>query len=197
MRYSGRVEMGAPLPSMEEVLWEGRQSFWYYVPKIAWSVIWMVFWICISFSMGRLLARLENSSSAGLLEAARSLKPVVSNYAHYVCVLALFALWGVARSVLSYFNAYFIITTQRVKLRTGLLSQTLSQIELYRLKDLALRTSLWGRIFKYAHILLISSDRLMSQTMLYALPNGAPQLEMIRAAAQRARSESGIVNITE
>jgi hypothetical protein len=182
---------------MEQVLWEGRRSFWYYVPKIAWSLIWMVFWIWIGSSLGPLLARLENSSFAGLPEAVRNLKPLVSNYGHYLCVLALFALWGAARSVLSYLNAYFIITTQRVKVRTGSLSRTLSQIELFRLKDLALRTSLWGRITGYSHILLISSDRLMSETMLYALPNGEPQLEMIRTAAQRARSESGIVNIAE
>jgi hypothetical protein len=90
-----------------------------------------------------------------------------------------------------------VIRTQRVRLRSGLLSQSVSQIELFRLKDVALQKSLWGRICNYGHLLLISSDRLMAEATLKGLPEAERQLEAIRFATQRARAQSGMVSITE
>ena len=197
VQYSGRVELGAPIPSAEQLLWQGRQSFWFYVPKIVWSALWAVLWIYLASSMGRLWSRFDGIQSSGVQEILQAMRPVVTSYSWILYGFALLAFWGIVRSLLSYWNARLEVTTQRVKLRIGLLSHTIIQIELFRLKDVALHASLWGRLCNYAHILLISSDRLMNNVTIQGIPNGTMILETIRLAAQHARSQSGVVSITE
>ena len=126
-----------------------------------------------------------------------TLEPAVGRCAWVFYGFAALALWGIVRSIVTYFNAFFVITTQRVRIRSGLLSQSFNQIELFRLKDVALQKSLWGRICNYGHVLLISTDRLMGEAILRGLPEAEKQLEAIRFAAQRARAQSGMVSITE
>jgi hypothetical protein len=197
VHYSGRVEMGAPTPAGEEILWQGRQSPWFYVPTIVWSALWFTLWIYLASFAGRIVDWVEAHQVRGLHEILQALQPVAATYSWAFYFPATLALWGIARSILRYFNAHFLITTQRVKVRTGILSQTIMQIELFRLKDIALQKSLWGRICQYGHLLLISSDRLMGETSLRGVPQAETQLETIRHAAQQARAQSGIVNISE
>jgi hypothetical protein len=197
VQYAGRVELGAPIPSTEQVLWQGRQSFWFYVPKIAWSATWVVLWMYLASSMAQQLSRFDSIQSSDVQKILKAAEPVVASYSWVLNGFALLAFWGIVRSLLSYWNARFEVTTQRVRVRIGLLSQTITQIELFRLKDVALQASLWGRLCNYAHILLISSDRLMSHPILQGIPNGTVIIETIRLAAQQARSQSGVVSITE
>lgn len=65
------------------------------------------------------------------------------------------------------------------------------------MKDAELEKPLFGRMFKYAHLRLMSSDRFVSLVQLAGLPNGENLQELIRFAAQRARADSGTVTITE
>jgi hypothetical protein len=197
LHSTGRLELGAPLPSAEEILWQGRQSFWFYVPSLARSFLWFLIWCYCASSAAKWFGWITAHETGDLRQNLLTLQTAIGRYGWVFYGFAALALWGIVRSILTYFNAFFVITTQRVRIRIGLLSQSFHQIELFRLKDVALQKSLWGRIFNYGHVLLISSDRLMGETRLRGLPEAERQLEAIRFAAQRARAQSGIVSITE
>jgi hypothetical protein len=197
IHYPSRLEVGAPVPDTEQILWEGRQCFWAYVPGIVRAACWCCFWLYLGSAMDTLIGRLKDISGAEWQEAARFLTQHAARFSWVAYGLSLLAFWGIIRRILQYLNAYYHLTTQRIKIRTGIFSQTINQIELFRLKDAELERPFLGRIFKYANIRLISSDRIAGHTLLAAMPDGEQQLEMIRIAAQHARAQSGTVNITE
>jgi hypothetical protein len=197
LHSTGRLELGAPVPSAEEILWQGRQCFWFYVPSLARSFLWFLIWCYCASSAAKWFDWITAHETGDLRRSLLTLEPAVGKYAWVFYGFAALAFWGIVRSIVRYFNSYFVITTQRVRIRSGLLSQSVSQIELFRLKDVALQKSLWGRICNYGHLLLISSDRLMGEAILKGLPEAERQLEAIRFAAQRARAQSGMVSITE
>jgi hypothetical protein len=105
--------------------------------------------------------------------------------------------WGMIRRVLTYLNSYCVFTTQRIKIRFGILSHKFCQIELFRVKDIEVLQPLWGRLWNYAHVHLISSDSLSSDTTWIAMPDGVTFAEQIRSTAQTARSQTGITTIHE
>jgi hypothetical protein len=197
MFYPGRVQVGAPVPSAEELLWEGKLSFWYFVPGILWAALWVVLWVKAGVSMASQFTAWQTAAPKDWQELATFLARHGAQITWLAYGFALLAGWGIVRRILEYSNAYVQLTTQRVKFRMGILAQKQNQIELFRLKDAELERSLWGRIFNYAHIRLISSDRFAAFTMLKGIPGGEAQLEMIRRSAQQVRPESGLVHISE
>ena len=199
LHYPNRERMTAPVPSAGQVLWEGKQSFWFYVPGIVWALSWFVLRLAVGSSLSSLLATATARVPQGWLEVADFAVKHGVAFAWGAYGLALLALWGVVRRILEYFNFYCHITSQRIKVKVkeGIFSQKVNQIELFRMKDAELEKPLLGRIFGYAHLRLLSSDRFVSYAQLSGLPIGENQLEMLRFAAQRARAESGTVTITE
>jgi hypothetical protein len=194
---TGRLELGAPVASAEETFWQGRRCFWFYVPSLARSLLWFLVWCYCASAAAKWFDWITAHGTGDLRRSLLTLEPAVEKYAWVFYVFAALAFVGIVRSIIEYFNTFIVITTQRVRIRSGLLSQSVSQIELFRLKDVALQKSLWGRICNYGHLLLISSDRLMGETTLKGLPAAEEQLEAIRFAAQRARAQSGMVSLTE
>jgi uncharacterized membrane protein YdbT with pleckstrin-like domain len=95
-----------------------------------------------------------------------------------------------------------VFTTQRFKVREGILSRDFLQAELYRIKDLFVVQTFWGRLFNYAHIQLVSTDRLIAERKgekpwWKGIPDGVRIAEEIRSVAQKARSQAGLMTIRE
>jgi class 3 adenylate cyclase/membrane protein YdbS with pleckstrin-like domain len=199
LHHTGRVEIGAPTPSIEKLFWKGRQSFWHYLPGLIWRALWFFIWMNVAAKTESLIMKIQfkfipQGDIQNFLNTVRSYASYASLVIYFFAFLAL---WGTIKRILKYFNTCFDITTQRIKIRLGMLSRKINQIELSRLKDVEISQSLWGKIFNYAHIRLVSSDKLISDITLIAMPDGENKAEEIRKLSQKAKSESGIVTIKE
>lgn len=194
------VHVGSPVPSDEETIWEGRSSLAYHLPGMIWSGVWAVVWIGLAVNASRLSAWLLESARVAAPDSPEAVAAIPLNPAYvaaFFLLLAAWAGWRLARRILLYLNTYYVFTTQRLRLRQGVFSREMNQMELFRVKDFSLIEPLWGRLTGYAHVRVVSTDRMASDVLLEGLPGGVKTMDKMRLAAQSARSQTGITAIHE
>lgn len=186
------------IPSAERTIWEGRPALAYHLPGMVWSGMWIMVWVVLAACAGMILSWLQSKAAAAPAVAnvdTSFIKPIYLS----LVFLAFAGLAGLklARRILAYLNAYYVFTTQRIRLRQGIFSRMFAQMELYRVKDYRVWETLWGRLMNYAHVRIVSSDPLVNDVALFGVPGGVKTVEQIRLAAQQYRAESGVMMIHE
>lgn len=195
-----QVGMTSPMPASEQTIWQGRPALGYHVVGFVWSGLWILVWLVLAangseifFWLRAFATRTFPAAEADLANA--NLKPIYLTGA--LLVLLLMAVWRLVRRVLIYISSYYIFTNQRLRIRKGILSQKYMHMELFRVKDLFVEHTLLGRLLDYAHVRILSSDRIVGDVTVYGLPGGVETAEKIRLASQWARSQSGMTTIRE
>ena len=84
------------------------------------------------------------------------------------------------------------ITTERLRLTTGILSRRTEELELYRVKDSSFHQSLALRVFGLGDILLRTSDPSTPVTLIHAVSNGPALRDEIRACVEKLRERKGV-----
>jgi hypothetical protein len=195
MTATHNVRIASPIPNPEETIWEGRASLAYFLPGMAWSGLWAIAWITVAASASRLVAWVAESTRTVAPDLGNA---VPSSYvAAFFLVCAALAGWGLVKRILTYLNTYYIFTSQRLRVRQGIVAREMVQMELFRIKDFSLVETLWGRFTGYAHVRIVSTDRLANDLLLVGLPGGLETMDKIRVAAQLARAQTGATMIHE
>lgn len=86
----------------------------------------------------------------------------------------------------------FEITTERVKLKRGVFSVQMDELELYRVKDIRLLQPLLLRIVGLSTIVLITSDKSTPTLIIPAIANGNYLREKFRMAVDQRRDIKGV-----
>lgn len=128
--------------------------------------------------------------AAGIV-AAYLLVPELSTRPLFLAALAIPALWLLARWIATRCIRY-LITDQRVKITTGLLSRHTSEIELYRVRDYSVIEPFWLRLVGCGHIVLVTSDRTNPQIVLRAVSGAAALKDQIRRYTEQMRQRRGV-----
>lgn len=84
-------------------------------------------------------------------------------------------------------NYRISLTTQRLRIRSGVLSKHNEDVELYRVKDWTLQEPFLMRILGKGVIDIVSSDRTAPELHLKWIPEAPKLLEHIRAAVEARR----------
>ncbi len=84
------------------------------------------------------------------------------------------------------------LTSERLKLRRGVLNKHLDEVELYRVRDYQLEQPFFLRLFGLGHIVLQTSDRSHPTLRLRAIRDGERLYELIRGAVEQARAKKGV-----
>ena len=87
------------------------------------------------------------------------------------------------------------ITTQRIKVTTGIFSKQTSVVELYRVKDYILKEPFFYRIFHLGSIEIITSDPSTHDVFIEAVPNGRKLFDEIRQHVEARRDVKGVREI--
>ena len=69
-------------------------------------------------------------------------------------------------------NTRYELTTERLRIRQGVLNKELDELELYRVRDYRLEQPFWLRLFSLGNITLRSSDTSHPVVVLRAIRNG-------------------------
>lgn len=101
---------------------------------------------------------------------------------------------GLLASWLRTFGATLKITTQRVVLTEGVLSQEIEEVELYRVKDTALHQSFFQRLLGIGEITLFSGDA-TSPTLSFILHDPVAYREEIRTHVNECRRRMGAIQV--
>jgi uncharacterized membrane protein YdbT with pleckstrin-like domain len=89
----------------------------------------------------------------------------------------------------------YMMTEQRLFLRTGILNRTTKQIELYRIRNYILEEPFFLRLFGLSNILLVAADEMEPTVLLQGVRNGDHLITQIRDHAQSARLKNGVRDI--
>jgi uncharacterized membrane protein YdbT with pleckstrin-like domain len=84
------------------------------------------------------------------------------------------------------------ITTQRIKIETGLLSKEKQNLELFRVDHVSVEKPLGMRMLGQGCIRLVTSDQSESHVLLYGLPGFEKLAEQIRDYSLKERERRGI-----
>jgi uncharacterized membrane protein YdbT with pleckstrin-like domain len=105
--------------------------------------------------------------------------------------LAVPFLWAIGRWIATSCNVYEV-TTERIKIRSGLLSRRTNELELYRVRDYSLVEPFWLRLVGVADVVLQTADRTTPQVVLHAVPRAAMLKDQIRTHTERMRQRLGV-----
>lgn len=97
--------------------------------------------------------------------------------------------WWLTRSTM------YELTTQRLRIHSGVLNRRLEEIELYRVKDYVMDQPLFLRMFGRGNLTVVSSDASTRQIVLRAIPNVAGVREQLRSAVQAERDRKRVREI--
>ena len=83
------------------------------------------------------------------------------------------------------------VTNQRIKLKTGILSQEIDECELYRVRDYKVVKPFFQRIFGLGKIELVTSDRSNSNINLNGIKDPENLYNLIRDNVEKIRRKTG------
>lgn len=89
------------------------------------------------------------------------------------------------------------ITSQRLKLDRGVLSQVEESLELFRIDHFEIRKPLGMRMLGYCRLHLFSSDAELSNFSVYAIPNLEGIAETLRDCQLRERARRGLTTFVK
>jgi uncharacterized membrane protein YdbT with pleckstrin-like domain len=94
--------------------------------------------------------------------------------------------WLVVRTTI------YEVTTQRLRLRTGVFNKKIEDLELYRVKDFRVDQPFFLRLFSVANVVLETSDRSHPHVVLRAIPNAEALTDHIREIVESLRHSRGV-----
>jgi uncharacterized membrane protein YdbT with pleckstrin-like domain len=84
------------------------------------------------------------------------------------------------------------LTSERLRVGSGVLSRTIDELELYRVKDTRFHQPLPLRLFGLANLTLTTSDRSDPVILLHAIRDAAAVREKIRTHVEQVRVSKGV-----
>lgn len=86
----------------------------------------------------------------------------------------------------------FELTTQRLRLFSGVLNQRIDEIELYRVKDMTMERPLWLRMFGLSTLSLLTSDRSHPKVQICAITEATDLRETLRKQVEFWRDKKRV-----
>ena len=115
-----------------------------------------------------------------------------------VFVFALFCFWllfPVAWALYRYLataNHRYTLTDQRLLVETGIIVKRVESLELYRVKDMSIGSTLMQTIFGRGRITLHTTDASCPTLLINAIPNAMDVSQLIRNTIETCRAAKGV-----
>ncbi|MGH7945614.1 MAG: PH domain-containing protein [Opitutaceae bacterium] len=100
-------------------------------------------------------------------------------------------LWALGRWIATRCQRYEI-TSERVKITTGLLSRHTNELELYRVRDYSIAEPFWLRLVGCGNVVLTTADSTNPRFVLHAVPHAGALKDQIRTHTERMRQRRGV-----
>ncbi|MEO6004766.1 MAG: PH domain-containing protein [Opitutus sp.] len=84
------------------------------------------------------------------------------------------------------------ITSERIRISTGLLSRRTSEIELYRVRDYTVEEPFWLRLIGRGNLIIETADRTTTHVVIRAVPGVNALKDQVRAHTERMRQIRGV-----
>lgn len=89
-------------------------------------------------------------------------------------------------------NIQYALTSERLKMRQGVLNKQFDELELYRVRDYRLEQPFWLRIFALGNIIVRTTDTTHPLIVLRAIQDGESVLELVRHNVETCRAKKNV-----
>lgn len=89
-------------------------------------------------------------------------------------------------------NIRYSLTSERLKIRQGVLNKQFDELELYRVRDYRLEQPFWLRLFSLGNIIIRTTDTSHPQIVLRAIHDGESVLERVRHNVESCRAKKNV-----
>lgn len=89
------------------------------------------------------------------------------------------------------------ITTRRIERQTGILSQSVDALELWRVRDVTYRATLWDRLMGFGRIVIYSQDVTTPVIEIRGLPESRSLFQRLLDAVEESRKRGRVTAIAE
>ncbi len=161
----------AAVATAEETLWRGTPSWRVLIGKVVMMVLTV---IVIPFAAGFVASHTADLDMSGNITK-------IGWWA--TAVLLLIQLIGFLFAMLRLQSTLYTVSNQRVLIEQGILSKSLSEIDLRSIDDTQFFQSITDRLLGIGNVTLVSSDKALPTTVLRGIHNPRDVRETIRAAA--------------
>lgn len=86
-------------------------------------------------------------------------------------------------------TTHYRVTTERVTTTTGIFSKSVQQVELYRVRDIAVEYPFVLRLFKKGSVRLLSNDKTSPDLLVDGIDNADDMKEAIRSSVESLRQK--------
>src|ERR1700683_2950908 len=107
-------------------------------------------------------------------------------------VVGLIALVQVALAYLHLHALQYVVSTQRVRIVSGIFSKDIQEIELFRVKDTMARQSFFLRLFGLGTITILSGDERQPRLVLSGVPDSIALRDRLRQEVMTLRQRFGV-----
>ena len=114
---------------------------------------------------------------------------------YLVCILffwLVFPIFVGIKKFLTIRTTTYAVSQGRLISSKGILSKTVDELELYRVKDYRVTQSFFQRLFNVGTVELITSDKTHETTLLYVIKNPVETKDLIRGVVERLRDEKKV-----
>lgn len=109
---------------------------------------------------------------------------------------AVLGVWYIVLAALRTYTTTYTITTQRLRVRSGIMSTTDEEVELRRVQDLTIVCPLAYRLSGRGNIIVEAADVSSSEDGIMAIKDPERVHDLLRATIEQARSESGVREVS-
>ena len=102
--------------------------------------------------------------------------------------------WTIILPLIVYLRTRFTIyelTEERFREKTGVLSQKIEELELYRVRDYTVEKPFIMRLFGLGNLILVTSDKTNPKIYLYAIRNVESVRDVFRKNVEATRKQTG------
>ncbi len=172
----GDSESGkGPAHSQAETdIWHGRTHWKHYAGRL-------ILWLLANGVVGALTIGLAERFN--WLDGAAAVGIIVG-------LLVVSGGFVIGRIVLIILSRRYRLTTQRLFIHRGILSQTVDQMELIRVDDVRIHKSVMDRMLGLGSIEILSTDTSNREISIEGIPNADQLAEAVRTNMHRLRSKS-------
>ncbi len=106
--------------------------------------------------------------------------------------VALVGFFNIAAAYLHLRAIEYVVTTQRVRIISGIFSKDIQEIELFRVKDTAANQTFFLRLFGLGAITILSGDERQPRIVLSGVPQAVELREKLRQEVMTLRQRFGV-----
>ena len=158
----------------ESTVWQGTPS---QVINLSQYILWGLIFVVLLASGIALLRSMDDVPAAAVA---------------MLCVVAAIPWIAAVWKWLILANIRYELTTQRLRIRTGIFNKHLDELELYRVRDYTLEQPFFLRLFSLSNVVLQTSDKSTQMVILRAIPRGEWVREQMRTYVEEARMRRGV-----